>query len=238
MNRPPIIGLTTYPRPAKDGVRLPTEYLDAVRRAGGIPILLAPGEQHIDVLFDLIDGLILPGGGDVHPDFFGAPVDENADRLDKERDEFELALAARVMEMQMPSLCICRGLQVLTVAMGGTLIHDIPTALPNGMQHRDDADPPQVPILHPVQVDDSSRLAEIMQTGSVTPASWHHQSIDKVAPDMNVIARAADGIIEAIEIPEHPQIIAIQWHPEMTAAEDDTQQRIFDEFVAMSGENR
>ena len=117
------------------------------------------------------------------------------------------------------------------------MIQDIPTALPNGLQHRDDAVPPQVPILHPVQVDDSSRLAEMMQTGSVTPASWHHQSIDKVAPSMNVIARAADGIIEAVELPEHPQIIAVQWHPEMTAAEDETQQRIFDEFVKMSAKS-
>lgn len=234
MKRPPLIGLTTYPRPAKGGVRLPTAYVDSVRRAGGIPLLLAPGEQHIDVLLELIDGLILTGGGDVHPDFFDEPVDENADRLDKERDEFELALTDRMLEMQMPSLCICRGLQVLNVAMGGTLIQDIPTALPNGLQHRDDAVPPQVPILHPVQVDDSSRLAEIMQTGDVAPASWHHQSIDKVAPGMEVIAKAADGIIEAVEVPKHPQLIAVQWHPEMTAAEDETQQRIFDEFVKMT----
>jgi len=189
----------------------------------------------LDEVLDLIDALILSGGGDVDPAFYGSDDYTAMDRLDTERDEFEIDLAHRVLESQMPTLCICRGLQVLNVALGGTLIPDIPSALPNGLQHRDDVVPPKVPILHPVQVDDSSRLAEIMQTGDVTPASWHHQSIDKVASDLTVIAKASDGIIEAVELPSHPQLIAVQWHPEMTAAEDETQQRIFDELIRMAG---
>ena len=234
MSRNPFIGITTYPRSEEGGVRIPTAYVDSVRRAGGIPLLLAPGEPHIDQVLALIDALIIAGGGDIDPALYGSDDYEQVYRVDEERDSFEIELTHNVLTSQMPTLCICRGLQILNVALGGTLITDIPTALPNGLQHRDDADPPKVPILHPVQVDDSSRLAEIMQMGDVTPASWHHQSIDKVAPGIDVIARASDGIIEAVEVAGHPQLIAVQWHPEMTAKEDKTQQRIFDELVQMA----
>ncbi|MEM7126226.1 MAG: gamma-glutamyl-gamma-aminobutyrate hydrolase family protein [Chloroflexota bacterium] len=235
MARTPFIGITTYHRNEEGIVRLPGEYADSVRRAGGIPLLLQPGEPRMDEVIGLIDGLILSGGGDVDPARYSEATHEQIYSVNQERDDFEFDLLDRVLGTQLPTLCICRGLQVLNVALSGTLIPHIPDAIPDCLAHRQPPDKPYGPIIHPVQVEDSSRLAAIMQSGTVKPASWHHQAIDKLASDLTVISQASDGIIEAVEMPAHSQLIAVQWHPEITAAEDETQQRIFNELVRMAG---
>ena len=134
----------------------------------------------------------------------------------------------------MPLFCICRGYQILNVALGGTLIPHIPDAVPDGLDHRQPPEKPYGYIPHAIQIDDDSRLAQIFQSGTVTTASWHHQAIDKVAPGLKVVGRAADGIIEAVEMPDNPLVMAVQWHPELTAAQDASQQRLFDELVKMA----
>jgi putative glutamine amidotransferase len=232
----PLIGITTYGR-IKDGrFHLPAEYVDAVRRAGGVPVLLAPGEEHVDALLERLDGVVLSGGGDVDPRHYGGAVDHPAiERVDPERDAFELTMARRVVERGVPTLSICRGCQVLNVALGGTLIEHLPDVVGEELAHRG---PPGEGARHAVVVEPSSHLATILSETRTEPVSWHHQAPGNVAAPLEVVAWAADGTVEALEHPEHPWLVGVQWHPEETAAEDPAQQRLFDALVEAAGRRR
>jgi putative glutamine amidotransferase len=227
----PLIGITTYHRDERGYIQLPAQYADSVRQAGGIPLLIQPGEPHLDALMSLLDGIILSGGGDIDPGLYTEQSHEQVYWVNRDRDQFEIALTQRVLEQHKPTFCICRGLQILNVALGGTLITHIPDAVQNAIDHRQ---PPRDPILHDVVVAADSRLKAIMQQGMVRTASWHHQSIDKLASGLRVVGEATDGVIEAVEMPNNPNLIAVQWHPELTAHEDPSQQRLFDELVRMA----
>jgi putative glutamine amidotransferase len=210
----PLIGITTSGRTDSGHFRLSTSYVDAVRRAGGIPILLPPGEPFQAELLARLDGLILSGGGDVDPAVYGGKPHPTMFSIDAERDASELALVRQLVERGTPALCICRGAQVANVALGGTLVHRGPAESPGS--------------LHPINVQPGSLLAEVMGQVEVRPTSWHHQAARAVAPGLQVVAQAADGTIEALELPDHPWLVAVQWHPELTAAGDPSQQRLFD----------
>ncbi len=235
----PLIGITTYP-PSHVVVGLqftsPQEYTQAVRRAGGIPVLIPPGEPHLDELLSRLDGLLLSGGGDIDPQRYGGSANNEVYGVDQKRDESELYLLDQVMEREMPTFGICRGIQLINVGLGGTLIEDIETELGSDgvVTHR------QMPGFfteHGSEVDRNSRLAKIMgKTEDVVGASGHHQSIRDVAPGLIVTAQAKDGIIEAVEHESHPYLVAVQWHPERTAANDPAQQQLFDAFVAAARE--
>jgi putative glutamine amidotransferase len=233
MKPTPLIGITTYHRDERGYIQLPAAYADSVRRAGGIPLLIQPGEPRIEELLSLLDAVILSGGGDLDPALYTDAQHETVYWVDKERDEFEIDLTKRLMENDKPLLCICRGLQVLNVALGGTLITNIADSVPEAIAHRQ---PPRNPILHEIIMDNTSRLAQVMQNDHPVSQSWHHQSIDKLAPGLKVVGTAPDGVIEAVEIPDKPQIMAVQWHPELTAHQDSSQQRLFDELVRLSTE--
>lgn len=226
--RRPIIGITTYARDEDGHFCLPTEYVDAVRRAGGIPVLLPPGEPFQAELLEHLDGLILSGGGDLDPALYQGAAHETIYMVDPERDRSEIELARAVVERNLPTFSICRGAQVLNVALGGTLIEHLPDVVGEQIAHRD---PARKPTRHEITVEPGSRLAEIVSQQQTRAASWHHQAVRQVAPGLRVVARAPDGTIEAMEMPEHPWLIAVQWHPEITAAEDPDQQRLFEAFV-------
>jgi putative glutamine amidotransferase len=240
----PLIGITTYGRDKDDRFALPIEYVDAVRRAGGVPVLLPPGETSVEELIERLDAFVLSGGGDVDPARYGGDTAHpKVERIDAERDAFELALARAVVKRRVPALSICRGCQVMNVALGGTLHEHLPDAVGESIAHRPEAkesdkDDAAVRIRHAVAVEDGSRLADLMGTMRPSPVTWHHQAADRVAPALRVAARADDGTIEALELPEHPWLVAVQWHPEMSAAEDVEQQRIFDGLVAAARERR
>jgi putative glutamine amidotransferase len=242
--QPPLIGITTYGRDAEGRFALPVEYVEAVRRGGGVPVLLPPGEASVEELIERLDGFVLAGGGDVDPARYGGDVEHpKVDRVDPERDAFELALARAVVERRIPALSICRGCQVMNVALGGTLHEHLPDAVGESIAHRPEAqdsdkDDAAVRIRHAVEVEGGSRLADLMGTIRPSPVSWHHQAPNRVASALRVTARADDGTIEALELPEHPWLIAVQWHPEMSAAEDAEQQRIFDGLVAAARRRR
>lgn len=229
MNHPPLIGLTTYGRSADNRYTLPAEYVDAVRRADGIPVLLAPGEPHWERLLDKLDALILTGGGDIDPDRYSGLRHPALYGVDQERDTLEWALARHVVAFGMPTLGICRGAQILNVAHGGTLIEHIPDEAGEAVLHRA---PPREPIPHSVTLKPGSRLAQVFERDEISVTSWHHQAPRKVAAGFEVVASAPDGIIEAIELPAHPWLVAVQWHPELSAASDPLQQRLFDAVVA------
>lgn len=224
----PLIGVTTYGRGPHNRYILPAEYVDAVRRAGGIPLLLPPGEGQLDEILPLVKAVVLTGGGDLDPDLYGGNHHDTIYMVEPERDRFEIDLAQRVFELGIPTLAICRGTQILNVCKGGTLIEHLPDAVGEAVVHRA---PPRDPVAHSVSVEPTSRLAGVLRATDFSCLSWHHQAIRRVAPGFEVVARAPDGTIEGLEMPSHPWLVGVQWHPELTAAEDPVQQRLFQALV-------
>jgi putative glutamine amidotransferase len=220
--RRPLIGISSYPRTGKrEEYGLPTGYVDAVRAAGGTPIIFPPGEADPEPLLDIVDGLILSGGGDISPKRYAGADHEMVYGVSEERDAFELALArVAIGRVDRPLLCICRGLQVLNVALGGDL-----------HVHLDDhRHPERLPIKHSAHISGESQLAKALGATDVTVLSWHHQAVNRPGQNLRAVAWASDGVIEALEHESHPFCLAVQWHPEMQL-DDPVQQRLFQEFV-------
>ena len=233
----PVIGLTTYGRQEtgfktthySEWFAIPTLYVDAVRRAGGVPVLLPPGESNWNVLLDSLDAVIVIGGGDIHPDNYnGNNTHPQLARLDAERDASELSLVDKLASgRSLPTLCICRGMQVANVALGGTLHEHVEDVVEEDIHRSAD----KGWTVQPLKADPGSMLAEIMGATEVATYSGHHQALKDLGKGLQVTATAEDGIIEAVELSDHPWFIAVQWHPEVSAVEDATQQSIFDELV-------
>jgi putative glutamine amidotransferase len=228
----PIIGLTAYGRGEDERFNLPAEYVDSVRRAGGVAVLLPPGEARPREWLAALDGLLLAGGGDLDPRTWNGSELETTYGVDGDRDANELELALAAIECELPTLCICRGLQVLNVALGGTLHAHLPDVVGEEVLHRL---PPRVPTPHPVKVAPGSRLAALLGTREIEPVSWHHQAVDALGSGLEVVARAADGVIEAVELADHSRLVAVQWHPELSSQRDPAQQRLFDWLVDEAG---
>ena len=225
----PVIGITTYGRDERGRYTLPSEYVTAVQRANAVPVLIPPVPELAERYLNLVDGMILAGGGDMDPAHYGGQAHETLYGMDAQRDGLELALARQIVERRQPALAICRGMQVLNVALGGTLIEHLPAVVGEDVLHRA---PPREPTPHPVRVKAGSRLAASAGATEFAPMSWHHQAIRAAAPGLEVVATAPDGTIEAVELASHPWLIAVQWHPELTAHQDLAQQRLFDALVA------
>jgi len=232
----PLIGITTYCRNEENHFTLPAEYVETVELAGGVPVLLAPTRIPAAEWLHRLDGIILAGGGDLDPNHYGGEAHESVYSVDAERDHAELEVARTLIASRLPTLGICRGAQVINVALGGTLIAHLPDVVGEGLPHRL---PPREPVPHDVEIRDGSRLAQILGTLEIRAASWHHQALKDVPSDLNVVAHAPDGTIEAIEMPSHPWLVAVQWHPELTASDDDVQLRLLQALVkAARLENR
>lgn len=224
----PLIGITTYGRNEQKQFTLPALYVDAVRRAGGAPILVPPGETGWETLWERVDGWILAGGGDIDPDRYGGRQHPTIYMVDAERDRSELELARRLAGSDRPTFAICRGSQVLNVALGGTLIEHLPDVVGEKVLHRL---PQRQPNHHAAEIVPKSFLANILGVTTCQAASWHHQAVRDLAPGLVAVAHAPDGTIEATELPSHPWLVSVQWHPEITAASDPSQQRLFDALV-------
>ena len=213
-------------------IAAPARYLEAVRRAGGQEALLMPvvvddpGEA--EALLSRFDGLLLIGGGDLDPARYGQETHERVYGVLPERDAFEITLARAAVEQRMPVLAICRGHQVLNVALGGTLEQHI-AAEGHGLPGVEGGS-----ARHPVRVEPRSRLATAMGATEAVISSHHHQAVDELGDGLDAVAWAADGTLEGIELTDDTWVVGVQWHPEDTAAEDATQQRLFDELVARS----
>lgn len=208
---------------------VPASYVEAVRRAGGRPYILAPGEPaEVASLLEGLDGLLLIGGSDVDPARFGQERHPEVYGVDQVRDEFEIALLAASDARLLPTLCVCRGMQIMNVAFGGTLFQHLPDV--EGM---DDHGDPQSggPRLHEVTIDAQTHLGEAVAPGGVRSSCHHHQGVERVGDGLRVAARASDGLVEAIER-DAGWMVGVQWHPEVTANEDPAQQSVFDAFVA------
>ncbi len=224
----PLIGVTTRNRDGEGNFIAPGRYIDAIRAAGGIPILFPPGESEPQVLLSLVDGLLLTGGGDLCPSTYGEdPKHPQVRYVNLERDRFEVALAEAVMKQGIPVLGICRGMQLLNVVSGGKLIPHVPDVY-DELDHFNPED--RRPIHHKVSIFPSTRLHQIMGAEEISVVSWHHQAICHVPAGWRLSACSADELIEAIEHETHPWAVAVQWHPEFTFEEAGHFQ-LFQEFV-------
>lgn len=216
-------------------------YTDAILAAGGIPILIpveVSGDQ-LAALFKRIDGLLFAGGGDVHPSFYGEKqvVDKLYD-VQRRRDELEIRLMQWAMSQGKPFFAICRGIQVMNVAAGGTLWQDISTQYSTSLRHdyyyTVDGSFARDHLAHDVEIEANSRLGEIVDRPRLTVNSLHHQAAREVPDSLRVVARAGDGLIEAIEKPDHPFALGVQWHPEELVDHQEVSRRMFAALVNTS----
>jgi putative glutamine amidotransferase len=227
----PLIGLLcAHEREKRDQYYVTTANIQAIVQVGGIPVLIPyqPKEQVFRILEGL-DGIMLPGGIDVDPNRYGEQPIVQCGSIDPHWDELDLWAAGFALERNMPVLAICRGCQVLNVALGGTLIQDIPAQIEGPLKHRQEA--PRWYATHDVSVQSASLLGRIWGTDPKRVNSYHHQAIGKVGNGLRIVASAPDGIIEAVESTEHRFVLGVQWHPELMVDHYPVATRIFEHFV-------
>lgn len=225
MDNVPVIGVTRCSRL--------DDYVASIERSGAKPRVLEVSESPRAVL-QTIDGILLTGGGDVDPALYGETRHESVEDAEPGRDEFEIDLARRAMDRDLPILAICRGAQVLNVAAGGTLVQDIPTAVTSDLAHS--VKEPKDSIAHDIRIAADSRLhaalgAAVDAAAACRVNSRHHQSVGKLGRDMVASATAADGVIEGIEVPYRSFCLGVQWHPENFWRTGEFKP-LFDAFVA------
>ncbi|MEK4713954.1 gamma-glutamyl-gamma-aminobutyrate hydrolase family protein [Sporosarcina sp. FSL K6-5500] len=228
----PVIGITTDVQQDGENI-LKNTYVQAVIRAGGLPMIVPVGlEQDVEQLIEMFDGLLLSGGNDINPMLFNEEPHEYLGVVSPSRDSSELELARRMLKTGKPILGICRGLQVLNVAVGGTLYQDLYKQNDSPiLQHIQKA--PNTHCSHYVQLDKGSLLESIAGSERIQVNSYHHQSLKEVPSDFKVTGVASDGIVEAIESTDEQFVLGVQWHPEaLSAAGDAVSLRIFERFIS------
>jgi putative glutamine amidotransferase len=232
----PLIGITTYrsasTSPAIPTIGSPESYLQAVRAAGGIPVLIPVvlSNDELDELLARLDGVLFPGGGDIDPALFQGQPHSEVYGIDADRDRIELHLTRRVVAVQKPFFGICRGIQVINVAMGGSLYTHIADQYRGALRHDWYPKFPREYLAHLVRVEAGSHLATVLGQTAIETNSLHHQGVALVAPGFKPVAWAPDGLIEAIELPDHPFGLGIQWHPENMQAYSEMR-ALFQEFI-------
>ena len=225
----PVIGLTLDDEKARPGVHiLRDDYVRSVEQAEAIPLVIAPTRpQDAGSILDRLDGLMLTGGVDIDPEFFDQPPHPGLGRVDRSRDDLEIALVHEALRRDLPNLGICRGIQVLNVAAGGTLIQYLPSDIAGGERH--DCPEPRSRRVHRIAVDGDTRLRDILGEATVSVNSFHHQSVDRLGDGFVASARCdEDGVIEGIEMPRRRFVVGVQWHPETFWDAPDSFQPLFD----------
>lgn len=241
----PLIGLTAehwssgyQPMPDQNVQGVLRTYIEALLGAGALPVIIPLGlpDEDRKALVARLGGVVLPGGGDIDPTEYGQTPHATVFDIDGARDSLELSLARDAVATGLPLLAVCRGIQVLNVALGGTLVQDIPTQVPDAVRHSFPLrEAPREHLAHAVQITEGSRLADVLGTPITHVNSRHHQAIDVVAPGLQVVAHAPDGVIEGVELPAHPFLLGVQWHPENLQAIPEMK-RLFVRFVEAAQE--
>ena len=238
--RRPLIGISIgrhVDRAGRAYVRLPESYGLALAAAGGAPVLVPPLDPTRDAdalerIFASLDGMLFPGGLDVHPSHFGEAIHPTVE-VDEPLDALELTLARWAAEREVTTLGICRGQQLLNVALGGSLIQDLPT---HGIQHPQSNAAIRNEQAHTIQVEPDSRLAAIFGETTFGVNSFHHQAIASPGRGLKPVAWSPDGVIEGVESTEHPWLLAVQFHPENLVPAHAPSARLFEAFVAACAE--
>lgn len=235
----PLVGITAIPRDeVSDIAKMPHATLNEsfaglCEDVGAIPVVLTAVED-VEALVERLDGLVLSGGGDVGPERYGATRHPETNWLDERRDVFELALVREARAHSLPLLGVCRGMQVLNVALGGTLVQHLPdlTELAHDLPDCWDA------TAHEVEIEPDSRLASLLGAAPVQVNSVHHQAIDALAPGLRAVAWAPDRVVEAIESDSEP-VLGVQWHPEWARGDDRVRQlALFKDLVSAASRRR
>ena len=246
----PLIAVVAYhldgsrvARWPEGGYGVPALYLDALRRAGARTVILAPGEEgDPEEILEPFDALLLVGGGDIDPARYGGSSNDHVYGVEPDRDEAEIELLHTADRIAMPTLCICRGVQIMNVAFGGTLLGHLPD-VPGMQVHGVPLD--QTQTIHDVIVEPGSRLSAVTKAERVASLSHHHQGIDRLGEGLVATGRTEDGLVEAIERiapdpedPAAPWMLGVQWHPEETAERDSDQQALFDALTELGRDRR
>lgn len=215
--RPPVVAVTATTKliDGLERLRLNDAYVRALEAAGVVPLVTPPLDAALaGPVLDRVDGLLLTGGEDVDPARFGAAPHPALGPVHATRDAWELALVEAARERRLPTLAICRGVQLLNVALGGTLVQDIPSERPAPIDH--DCSDRRAERVHAVEIERGSRLAHALGVDALSRDfnSSHHQSIDRPADSLRVVARAPDGIVEGVETDGDWWVLGVQWHPE------------------------
>ena len=233
----PLIGITTnqstnaYGQPT---IMRMQSYVNAVMQAGGVPVLIPSliAEDGSDVIYSHLGGILFSGGGDISLDFFSGDPHPRIDDVDLARDSVELKFIQAAATDGKPFLGICRGCQVVNVALGGTLYTHIPDQLPNALDH-DYPGNKRTVLVHEVKIEEGTRIADVLGEPIVKVNSHHHQGLKDIAPSLRIAGHAPDGLVEAIELPDHPFGLAVQWHPEWLTFQESTR-NLFRKFVEAS----
>ncbi len=235
----PLIGITTSHYTGSQGypnIYVPQSYPDAIARAGGLPFLIPLGlpEEVLTEMIQRLDGVLFTGGGDVSPERYGGETPSLASAIDIDRDRVELHLFENLTASGKPFLGICRGLQIINVAMGGSLYTDIGAQHPNAIRHDFQSGFKKDHLAHLMKVETSSQLGKAMGVSDLQVNSRHHQGICRLADDLQPAAYSSDGLIEGVEMVGYPYGIAVQWHPE-NLTEQQAAINLFRSFIEAAG---
>lgn len=232
----PIIGITASTVDEECSKVLHT-YVSAIEDSGGIPLLLprVTDEETLDTYLSLLDGIFFTGGADLAPDLYGETAHYASGPFQLLRDAYEMPLAKKALETDLPILAVCRGAQLINVALGGTLWQDIPSAFESNIPHRQSE--PKTSPSHSVTVVEDSPLYALTGKCEMTANSFHHQALKVLGCGLSVMACAADGIIEAVYAADRPYLRAYQWHPERLYKIDADNCRIFTDFIETARRN-
>ncbi len=231
----PVIGLTHSIQLDEKKLYMPMSYSNVIREAGGTPVLLPINREDevIEAYAALVDGVVFSGGDDIDPTVYGEDQLWACGDVCPLRDEFEIKLCRILLEKypEKPILGVCRGEQVLNVALGGTLYQDVKSQLPGCIAHQQHQVAPYTS--HSVTIDDGTKLHAIYGYTKIATNSFHHQAVKDIAPGLIITARAADGVIEGFEKLDHPYFIGVQWHPErlVEREENAAHKQLFKSFV-------
>lgn len=227
----PIIGIVPLVDEKKDSLWMLPGYMDGIKEAGGIPLMLplTDDKETIGQLLNTVQGILLTGGHDVDPALYKETPVAECGYICEERDKMEKELLDQALESDLPILGICRGIQFLNVFLGGTLYQDLPTQRLSYIEHHQ-SPPYDVPV-HRVSINEDSGLYRLLNMRSIKVNSYHHQAIKQKAEGVKSMAVSEDGITEAIEIPGKRFVWALQWHPEFSYRNDENSKKIFEEFV-------
>ena len=206
-------------------------YSRGVLACGGAPLLvpIPQNKQSISAICHALDGLIFSGGPDINPRFYRQDPLPGLGEVDEDADHMALELIRQALALDLPILCVCRGIQVLNVALGGTLYQDVPTEMPSALKHEQQAD--RAVVTHTVTVLPDTLLRRIVKRDRMWVNSKHHQAVKDLAPGLIVSAHAADGLIEAVEKPDQRFVVAVQWHPEGLWPHDICAKRLFQALI-------
>jgi len=231
----PVIGITTIQSTNVHGfstVMLMQSYVNAVIQAGGVPLLIPSlvAEDGWDALYSRLDGILFSGGGDIGLEYSPGEPHPRIDDVDLMRDSIELKMVRAAALEGKPFLGICRGCQVMNVALGGTLYTHLPEQLPNALDHSYPGNMRTV-LVHEIRIEEGTHTAEIFGEPIIKVNSLHHQGLKDIAPSVRAAGHAPDGLVEAIELPDHPFGLAVQWHPEWLTDQEGTR-NLFRKFVS------